>query len=282
MKRFPLITAALLVLVSCQERTPEPAPQQLVVEGWIESGGHPAVTVTRSLSVVVGKEVTAGDIAHNIIRRAKVTVNDGTRDYPLEGHIDTDVFPPYRYTTDALTGEVGKTYTLRVEYQGYVVTGETTIPEPVPIDRAYVREVVDGIATLVCAFTDPATPGNYYKVFTKTKGKDGDYIPIAFGLVADEDLDQSASEIFIFSNMRMMQSYINPNIEEGDVVSIKLRTMTRESYDFWAAHDVRVNGTAFSLRPQDTQQLTTLQGGLGYWIGYGATEPVTVTAAAGP
>lgn len=279
MKRFSFIIA-LLVLVSCQEREPAPAPQQLVVEGWIENGGHPVVTVTRALNVVIGKDISAGDIAHNIIRRAKVTVNDGTRDYELTGRIDTDVFPPYRYTTDALTGEVGKTYTLRVEYQDYIVTGETTIPEPVPIDRAYVREVVDGAATLACAFTDPATPGNCYKVFTKTKGKDGDYVPTAFGLVADEDLDQGASEIFIFCNMRLLELYILPNIKEGDEVSVKLRTMTRPSYDFWAAHDVRVNGTAFSLRPQDTQRLSTLQGGLGYWIGYGVDEAVTVTVPA--
>lgn len=277
MKRFSLILAVLPVLVSCRENTPEPVPQQLVVEGWIENGGHPVVTVTRTLSIVVGEEVTAGDIAHNIIRRATVTVNDGTQDYRLEGKIDMDVFPPYRYTTDALTGEVGKTYTLRVEYQDIVVTGETTIPEPVPIDRAYVREVVDGVATLACAFTDPPAPGNYYKVFTKTKGKDGDYIPSAFGLVADKDLDQRESEIFIFSSMRLLEYYILPNIEEGSVVSVKLRTMTRESYDFWTAHDVRVNGTSFSLRPKDTQKLTTLQGGLGYWIGYGVDAPVTVT-----
>ena len=69
MKRFSFIIA-LLVLVSCQEREPAPAPQRLVVEGWIENGGHPVVTVTRALNVVIGKDISAGDIAHNIIRRA--------------------------------------------------------------------------------------------------------------------------------------------------------------------------------------------------------------------
>lgn len=279
MKRL-LLPILAAVLVSCQDREPAPTPQQLVVEGWIENGAHPVVILTRTLPVVIGKEFTAGDIAHNILRRAKVVVNDGTQDYELKGAIDIDVFPPYRYSTDALVGEVGKTYTLRVEYQDQVVTGETTIPEPVPIDRAYVREVTGGFGTLACAFTDPEAPGNYYKVFTRTKGKDGDYIPTAFGMVADEDLDRSTAEIFIFCNMRILEGYGRPNIEEGDVVSVKLRSMTRESYDFWSTYDIRVNNTAFSLRAQDTQRLSTLQGGLGYWIGYGVAEPVTVTVTA--
>lgn len=274
--RKTLFILALLLLVACREKELPSAPPRLVVEGWIESGSHPVVTVTRTMSVVIGEELDAGDIAHNIIRHAKVTVSDGTQSWQLEGRINTDVFPPYRYSTDALTGEVGKTYSIRVEYQDYVVTGETTIPEPVPIDRAYVKELADGKATLACAFTDPAAPGNYYKVFTKTKGRDGDYIPVAFGMVADEDLTQSQTEITIFSNMRVMENYVRPNIEEGETVSVKLRTLTRESFLIWDAHERRVTGTAFSLRPHDTSSVTNLQGGLGYWVGYGASEPVTV------
>ncbi|MBR4774871.1 MAG: DUF4249 domain-containing protein [Bacteroidales bacterium] len=271
-----LFIPVLLFLVSCQEKELPSAPPRLVVEGWIENGGHPMVTVTRTMNVVIGEELDAGDIVHNIIRRAKVTVSDGVQTWQLEGGIDTDVFPPYRYSTDAFTGEVGKTYTLRVEYQDYVVTGEATIPEPVPIDRVYVKEVVDGKGTLACAFTDPAASGNYYKVFTKTKGKDGDYIPTAFGMVADEDLSNPEAEIFIFNNMRVMQHYARPNIEEGDVVSVKLRTLTQEGYRMWDAHERRVTGTSFSLRPHDTDEVTNLTGGLGYWVGYGASEPVTV------
>lgn len=274
--RKTLFILALLLLASCQEKELPSAPPRLVIEGWIESGGHPVVTVTRTMSVVIGEELDAGDIVHNIIRRAKVTVSDGAQTWQLEGAIDTDVFPPFRYSTDAFTGEVGKTYTLRVEYEDYVVTGETTIPEPVPIDRAYVKELADGVATLACAFTDPVAPGNYYKVFTKTKGRDGDYIPVAFGMVADEDLSQARTEITIFSNMRLMEHYIRPNIKEGDVVSVKLRTLTRESFLLWDAQERRATGTALSMRPYDTEAITNLSGGLGYWVGYGASEPVTV------
>lgn len=274
--RKTLFILVLSLLVACQERDLPSAPPRLVVEGWIESGGHPVVMVTRTMSVTIGEELDAGDIAHNIIRRARVTVSDGTQSWQLQGRIDTDVFPPYRYSTDALTGEVGKTYTLRVEYEDFVVTGETTIPEPVALDRVYVREVVDGVGTLGCAFTDPAEPGNYYKVFTKTIGKDGDYAPVAFGMVADKDLSSRTAEVFIYSTMRVMQPSIFPNIEEGDVVSVKLRTLTRDSYEVWDAQDRRFTGTAFSLRPHDTQAVTNLTGGLGYWVGYGASEPVTV------
>ena len=273
-----LFILALLLLAACQEKELPSAPPRLVVEGWIENGGHPVVTVTRTMSVVIGEELDAGDVAHNIIRRAKVTVSDGVQSWQLEGKIDTDVFPPYRYSTDALTGEVGRTYSIRVEYQDYVVTGETTIPEPVPIDRVYVKEVADGKATLACAFTDPAAPGNYYKVFTRTRGRDGDYISAAFGMVADEDLTQAQTEITIFSNIRVMENYIRPNIEEGETVSVKLRTLTRESFLLWDAHERRMMGTAFSMRPTDTQAIGNLTGGLGYWVGYGASAPVTVKA----
>ena len=45
MKRFLLITAALLaVLTGCSRQEP-PVATYLTVQGWIENGGHPMVMV---------------------------------------------------------------------------------------------------------------------------------------------------------------------------------------------------------------------------------------------
>lgn len=52
-----ILFLAVLLPLSCTKAVPQ-SESRLVVEGWIESGGHPMVLLSESLTVELGKEVT--------------------------------------------------------------------------------------------------------------------------------------------------------------------------------------------------------------------------------
>ena len=264
----------LLVLAACS-KTEEVGKSQLVVEGWIENGGHPVVMVSESIGIATGREMGASSILDHIAKWAKVSVSDGTKTEILTGIPDSDYFPPYIFTSSAITGEVGKTYTLKVEYKDYNVEARTTIPEPVPIDKIYVQSVTDTTAAVRVCFTDPPQKGQYYKIFTKTEGKDAHYHPSAMTNLSDESLD-GYTEVFIYSTQRLMDSIDWPNIHVGDVLWIKLCSIDEKSFRYWDNFEIMLASNAFSMY-FETDLESNLDGALGYWAGYGVDKEVKFT-----
>ncbi|MBR4735967.1 MAG: DUF4249 domain-containing protein [Bacteroidales bacterium] len=264
----------LLVLAACS-KTEEVGKSQLVVEGWIENGGHPVVMVSESIGIATGREMGASSILDHIAKWAKVSVSDGTKTEILTGIPDSDYFPPYIFTSSAITGEVGKTYTLNVEYKDYNVEARTTIPEPVPIDKIYVQSVTDTTAAVRVCFTDPPQKGQYYKIFTKTEGKDAHYHPSAMTNLSDESLD-GYTEVFIYSTQRLMDSIDWPNIHVGDVLWIKLCSIDEKSFRYWDNFEIMLASNAFSMY-FETDLESNLDGALGYWAGYGVDKEVKFT-----
>lgn len=202
-----------LVLIACSKQQPA-GKSQLVVEGWIESGGHPIVTVSESIGIVTGKEMYPKDLLDHLAKWARVSVSDGENTVVLTGMADSQYFPPYIFTSSKITGEVGKTYTLKVEYKDYLATATTTIPDPVPLDTVYVKSVSDSLCFVNCGFTDPAPKGNYYKLFTKTTDVDAHYHPSAMATCSDEQLN-GYTELFLYSTQRLLDYIDMPNLKEG-------------------------------------------------------------------
>ena len=269
-----LHTALVLCLVACA-KTEQVGDSQLVVEGWIESGGHPIVMVSESIGIATGKPISSKEILNHIGKWAKVSVSDGTRTEILTGVPDSRYFPPYIFTSSNITGQVGKTYTLKVEYKDYRVEAETSIPKSVPIDEVYVQSVTDSTASVMVRFTDPPEKGNYYKVFTMTDGKDSHYHPSALANISDESLD-GKSQIFLYSTQRMMDSIDMPNIKLGDKMKIKLCTMERKTFEYWTNFEVMLLSNAFNtFYENDLTQ--NLHGAAGYWAGYGVDKEVQFT-----
>ena len=256
----------LFAAVACRKQeTPAPV---LVVEGWIENGAAPVVMLSESIPVVDNQEISPSDMLERIAKWAKVTVSDGTRTEVLTGMTDPDYFPPYVFTSGRMKGEVGKTYTLTVEYKDYKATATTVIPEPVPIDTVFVRQVKDSLCTVVCAFTDPLPKGNYYKVFSRTEGIDMHYHPSALAFAGDEQLE-GYTEIFLYSTQRLMDSIDLPNIRLGDRLWIKLCTMDSKSFAYWSDFEMILSGNAFNMPFARSSLEGNVDGASGYWIGYG-------------
>ena len=103
----------LIFLAACQEEFRDNR-EEIVVEGWIESGGAPVVLLTRTF-VVETRWETDGETSV-VLPWGKVTVSDGINEVILTGDYDERYFPPYAYSTSRMKGVPGRTYHLTVEY----------------------------------------------------------------------------------------------------------------------------------------------------------------------
>ena len=275
MKKYAHILLLAFLVISACSKTEEVGRSQLVVEGWIENGQHPIVMVSESIGIASDREMDTKGILDHIAKWAKVSISDGTRTEILTGIPDPEYFPPYIFTTSNITGEVGKSYTLKVEYKDYKMEATTRIPDPVPIDNVYVQSVTDTTASLRVCFTDPPQTGQYYKIFTRTEGKDSHYHPSAFTNVSDESLD-GYSEMFIYSTQRLMDFVDFPNIHVGDVLWIKLCTMDRAGYNYWNNFEIMLASNMLNMFYENDLE-SNMEGALGYWIGYGVDKEVKFT-----
>ena len=273
MKKYAHILL-LLAMMACS-KTEEVGRSQLVVEGWIENGQHPIVMVSESIGIATDREMDTKGILDHIAKWAKVSISDGTRTEILTGIPDPEYFPPYIFTSSKITGEVGKSYTLKVEYKDYKMEATTRIPDPVPIENVYVQSVTDTTASLRVCFTDPPQTGQYYKIFTRTEGKDSHYHPSALTNVSDESLD-GYTEMFIYSTQRLMDFVDFPNIHVGDVLWIKLCTMDRPGYLYWNNFEIMLASNMLSMFYENDLE-SNMEGALGYWTGYGVDQEVKFT-----
>ncbi len=270
MKRMLSFLLLLTFLVACEGVEPPVVKTRLVVEGWIDSGSHPIVLLSETMPVREGA-IGQDEMIAALAKWAKVTVSDGEQEVTLTGRLDRRYFPPYVFTSSRMTGEPGKTYSLRVEYKDYLATAQTTIPEPVPILSAVPRVLVDSVYTIACRFLDPLPKGNYYKVFTKTEGKDERYQPSTLAMASDE-VFSGFGEIVLWNTERLLSALYWPNIRLGDEVWVKLCTMDRRTFDFWQNYEIMLATNANSMYFFDTEMNANVHGALGYWAGYGISE----------
>ena len=275
MKRLLHITAVLLIGFTACSPQEQVGKSQLVVEGWIENGEHPIVMVSESIGIATGRKMDTKSMLDHVAKWAKVSISDGTTTEYLTGIPDPEYFPPYIFTTSKITGEVGKSYTLKVEYKDYKLEATTVIPEPVPIDRVYVQSATDSIASLRVCFTDPPQPGHFYKVFTRTEGKDSHYHPSALTNISDQSVS-GYSEIMVYSTQRLMDFIDWPNIRVGDVVWIKLCTTDRITYEYWNNYEITIASNGLGTFYESDIE-SNMDGALGYWAGYGVDKEVKFT-----
>lgn len=269
MRKSILIFFALLLAFSCS-RKEDPVKTYLVLEGWIDSGGHPMILLSETLPAG-DRYIRRDEVIGNIAKWARVSVSDGEKEVLLTGTLDTRYFPPYVYTSNKITGVPGKTYTVDVKYKDYHATATTTIPEPVPLDTIYCAPLLDTLYRVVCGFTDPPEKGNYYKFFTMTEGKDQRFQPSVLAMASDE-VFEGYTEIDLWSTQRLLNKLYMPDLCYGDKLKIKFCTMDKGTFHFWENYEVTLATNANAMYYFEADMGANVSGALGYWAGYGVNE----------
>lgn len=257
------------IFASCTEDE-ELLDSQLVVEGWIEEGGYPLVTLGQTLSPESG---TAEGLADYAVRWGKVTISDGTDTVVLTGGYDKKQFIGYKYTTYRMKGQAGKTYTLTAEHDGRRVQAVTTLPRPVPLDSIRVMRCEgDTLYYIRAFFTDNPAERNRYVVFSQREGTDKGFLLSFWGVLNDEAM-QGSTAINIYRGSDFfseMNDDASMYFKKGDIVRVKFAHVDEVSYRFWSSYAHLTNFSSNMFFPFNRNLESNIIGGKGYWCGYGS------------
>ncbi|OWY23925.1 DUF4249 domain-containing protein [Sphingobacteriales bacterium UPWRP_1] len=293
-----LVTA--FILTNCEKEVtvdlPDPV-EKIVVEGSIESGSPPFVTLNKNFPYF--GTFTPADFAGNFVRNATVMVSDGSTSAQLDeicwselteeqkefiaqfaGGALPDSIPDgfdfcvYTFFSlnPPIVGQPGKTYTLQITTaEGKELSAVTTIPQPVPLDSIWYEQNTDpdypNLYRIYARITDPDTLGNYYRYYTQRQTE-----PMypGFRSVYDDLLINGLNVFFpldrgIFKGADIdFQTY--GYFEANDTVTVKWSTIDTHTYNFWRTLEFSTNSG--SPLGGSTQINHNINGGIGVWAGY--------------
>lgn len=266
MKRFWYILA-LFSIVACDDGYLESDNvEELVVEGWIESGHAPVVLVSSTLPVSSVPQPVS-NVTEHILRYAEVYVeHNGEREY-LTARLDDRFTIKNYFTSPTLRGVPGDTYSLHVKWLDFEASSVCTIPEPVSIDTAFLEKTVNDTSFIAkIRFRNAPDAGRYYQTFRRLGSASGLFNAVNFTTLNGSTLDSIVTETFMRPEMHPVAKdmYLHP----GDTMALKLATMECSMYEFWSsiANYENSGGTLLSA-PRNVKGNVT--GAIGYWAGYG-------------
>lgn len=307
---YLFLFSAAAFLVGCEKEITVELPEteeQFVVEGSIEPGLPPFVILTRTQSYF--DPLDQATISNTYVRNAVVTVDNGNGPVPLDQLCSTSLTDEQRalfseitgldpalvadvdicvYTTGntALFGEVGRTYSLRIEAEGKVLTSETTIPNPVALDSVWFELALqrpddDSLGYAWGTLSDPDTLGNYYRWMARRISTDEDgnaEDPTFISPLGNTFEDKYVNGLtFDFSFIRGRQFYSDQeedNNEEagffkvGDTIAVKFLSIGYDEHEFYTSYDENV-GSQGDLFGTPVNARSNIDGGLGIWAGWG-------------
>ena len=262
------------ILSSCHGDDIISEPSQLVIEGWIDAGGFPVVIVTKTVPIDKNKQQLSS-LEEYLVKWAKVTVSDGEQEFVLTGKMNEHYFPPYVYTTTALRGVEGKTYKLTVTFDDYFAEAWTTIPPKVELDSFYVEknEGMDNSYNIIAHINNNTSENKYYKFFTYTSDNKYQFYSSSYrGLVNGSIMKNNVSIPIYRSKTIENWEHFNQYFSFGEIVNVKLVRLDLQGYNFWNSYEVVSSLSRNPLFPVSESLESNIQGALGYWLGYGASE----------
>ena len=267
---FLYILVGLLSLTSCESTDePETDTTPLVVEGWIEDGGNPVVTVAHAIELKEGKI----DTDDYVEKWCRVSVYDGDTRYLLNGHIDRNYTTAFIYTTSRLRGEAGHTYRLLVESVNDTVEAVSTIHTGASIASLRAEKADEqSNAYMLKAHFKNIEPDGMYKIFVRVDGRDKIYYGSFMGTFRGSDYDaENGYTVTVANNSTYDEDVFTHYFYPGEKVYVKVCTLDRPVYDFWKTYEssVSMSGNLFFTFAQNCP--TNIEGGLGYWAGYGTS-----------
>ena len=270
-----LLSLSLLNLFSCSEENAVAYAEYLpkiVVEGWIENGT--TATVMLSSSASFNHELDTTYLLQQVIKSAKVSVSNGEQTELLTLGTDNRYLPPYAYYGNSIKGEIGKTYTLKIEYDGQVLSAETYIPEPVALEDYWFKKESpsDKVGYIHIKFKN--TSELFYQVATRVDEKETIFTPCLYGNFSSEQFERNESVSIQISKGPILYPEVKfeTYFVVGDAVYLKFRTQAKPGYDFWTSWQNEVLNAQNPIFPANTNLKSNIKGGIGVWCGYGTSN----------
>ncbi|MBW4359611.1 DUF4249 domain-containing protein [Flavobacterium taihuense] len=272
MKKIGLLFV-LIFLISCSREDYVKSvngESVIVVEGWIEQGDVSQVILSRSIPI--NATIDSTTIFDYFIRSAKVTVSDGENEEILSLKSENDRIPPYVYSGSKIIGEVGKNYVLKIQYLNRTIEAATSIPPVVSIKSAeYIKKSpTDTTGFIYLKFDDPVVGKNYYQIQTRVDHVEPVFVPALYGNLNDDSFVSSSVSLQVTRGIYVLsKTKYKPYFTDGDLIYVKLRTMSKFGFDFWNSWQNEIINGRSPIFPANTSLKSNIKGGLGIWEGYG-------------
>lgn len=277
--RVLLTTTAIILLSACQSSvdiSDIPYVPKVVVEGRIENGGYPSVLLSIS-APVTGVQDTVSLLQH-AIRSARVIVSDDETADTLYLTYNSNCLPPYEYRGRNLQGQVGKNYSLKVEYAGDTITAHTYIPAPVEIKDIWFKrnQPTDTTGCIGISFFNSSS--DFYQLATAPYAVRDIFTPCLYGNI---DSNRYPKDELISIELNKGPSIYPQNdfstvYKLSDTIRIKLSTQPQAAYDFWNCFQDEVLNGQNPIFPAYTSLQSNVNGGIGIWSGYGSTQRTVI------
>ncbi len=273
--------AFLISLASCQKEieielpTPE---NSFVVEGYIENGKFPIVVLTRNSSYF--DPVDSTTLQKLFVTEANVYISDGIQTEKLTlsfSNLFTQTWPLLYFVGDTIVGEVGRTYSLKIDIEGHTITGQTTIPAIHTLDSVWWKPepVADSLGYIWATISDNYSEKNYYRIFTMRKGRDKRFVPLYGSVYDDIYFNGKTLDFSLLRGNDALQddsAYSDPEFgyyTKNDTVIIRFTSIDQQHYEFWrtAEQEMTAGGNPFS-NPIPIRH--NVNGAVGVFGGYAA------------
>jgi hypothetical protein len=261
------------LFTACQKE-PLEYPEEVVVEGWIEAGGHPVVMLSRTFVVTSGEETEEEQSI--VLPWGKVVVSDGEKTVVLTGDYDERYFPPYIYSSSRMRGVPGRTYYLTIEYGERILTAQTTIPMIASLETLEVSpcEYNDSIYQITASFYDNPQTEDYYLFLTRIFNRETRFYPAFLGVMDDVNLVEYNRHV-VYPGVHTLTSEkhdYHSHFLASDSVQIKFARIDEATYNIYKAYNEVVALANNPLFASDISMPTNIQGGIGFWCGFGMTK----------
>jgi len=261
-------------------------PPALVVEGSIESGFPPYVVLTNSIGFF--DSVNLATVTSSFVHGATITVADGSTVVNLkEITIDSGSNKLSFYTVDNtdpmaanFKGQIDHYYKLTIVYNGKTYTSTTKIPNPKGVDSVWSGKITDSTnqrllnaRTLYYNYTDPDTPGDYVRYYTKKSHeflyKPGRYVfndQVVNGVtITNQSLPPGTD-----GSTDTTKDHLSRYFFVGDTVNLKWSNIDKSTYTFWTTLAFALNSVGNPFSSPINAQSNISNGALGIWAGYGS------------
>ena len=258
-----LLSAFVALLSSCTKvvdlKLNEPE-SKIAVDGMISNQAGDSY-----IKLAYSKGYLSSDAPETIID-AQVSVRDNEGNLTLFTASDEEgiYLPPANFV-----GEVGKTYTLEIQYEGGSISAQSTMPDTVSGNNVYVVKA---------DMTDPYLDAGYHLMTTIKKFKTETSYYKAEVYVNGVKKMTTASDIVVFDDIEFEQNdelevnldFWPESLEDakkpqpGDVVTLQLISINQETFEYLRAlSETPMQGGLFGKTPANVP--SNIEGGLGWF-----------------
>lgn len=297
MKKLAFLPLIILFLFSCTKEVVIDIPgyeEKLVIDGSIETGAPPIVLLSKTKNIY--DSTSLNSYLNGFVSGATVTVSNGTTTVVLD-EICSDNLPPgteeiaaalfgvpveqlanyhicaYTSFDPAIWGEVGKSYTLTVQYEGKTYTSTTSILEPTPLLNTFWKP--DGTYTdrgySWATLADPPGQFDAYRWEVKYLGEQ--FFTKTFNPFTDDEFFDGLTFEFSYENpMTCNNDYLPEDYrcyyKLNDTIVIKMSKLDEPTWDFMERKYLQMYSAGNPFASPTNIPTNITGGALGLWAGY--------------